>query len=321
MKRLLAVLQLLLAGAAGAQELPKSSLAVHTTSGWKTWWRSSTAPAEWRNQSLIIRDALRWNTILPGLDLAELRLAGRGEAWRIRVIVVRLDPSVMHARLVKQTRDEGTLGAWAVDSARQPGIVAVNAGQFSDGTPWGWLIRNGVEESLPGIGPLSLALVAEVNRGARLIAVDSIERLRADGRVVMAFQSYPTLIENGGIVPIALRSLNRGLDLRHRDSRVAIGELRDGRLLVVVTRFEGLGGVLSELPFGPTIPELAALMGALGCLEAVALDGGISGQLMVRTPDGTRMWKGMRRVPLGLVFYPSADITSDSTTLSRFSPP
>ena len=72
----------------------------------------------------------------------------------------------------------------------------------------------------------------------------------------------------------------------------------------MLTRFEGLRGMLSELPFGPTIPELAALMGALGCTKAVALDGGISGQLMVRSADRTRSWKGLRRVPLGLVFFP-----------------
>ena len=296
------MLPLLVAGVAAGQGLPESSLAVHTSAGWRTWWRSSTAPAEWRNESLIVRDALAWKAIQPGVDLAELRLSGRGEAWRIRAIVVRVDARVMEARLVKQTRDEGTLGAWTVDSARVPGSVAVNAGQFSGGSPWGWLIRDGVEENLPGVGPLSLALVAEVNRGVRLVAVDSIERMRADGRVAMAFQSYPTLIENGGVVPLALRSVDRGVDVRHRDSRVAIGELRDGRLVIVLTRFEGLGGALSELPFGPTIPELAALMGALGCVEAVALDGGISGQLMVRTADRVRAWRGMRRVPLGLVF-------------------
>jgi len=239
-----------------------------------------------------------------GVELAELRISGSGESWRTRVIVLRVDPRRIRPQLVRQTRDAGTLGAWAVDSAHPPAIAAVNAGQFSDGTPWGWLIRDGIEEAPPGVGPLSLAFVEERGLSMRLVSVDSIETLRARGGVTAAFQSYPTLLESGGVVPLALRGGGRGVDVAHRDSRAAIGELRDGRLLILLTRFEGLGGILSELPFGPTIPELAALMGALGCREAVALDGGISGQMMVRSSAGTHSWKAFRRVPLGLVLRP-----------------
>ncbi|CAN5688647.1 hypothetical protein BH24GEM1_BH24GEM1_19390 [soil metagenome] len=76
-------------------------------------------------------------------------------------------------------------------------------------------------------------------------------------------------------------------------------------MLVAVTRFEGLGGALSNLPFGLTTPEMAALMGALGCRRAMLLDGGISSQLLLRLPDGeTRAWRGLRQVPLGLVALP-----------------
>jgi hypothetical protein len=60
--------------------------------------------------------------------------------------------------------------------------------------------------------------------------------------------------------------------------------------------------VLETLPFGLTTPEMAALMGALDCRNAVLLDGGISGQLMVRDANGDRkLWSGLRRVPAGLV--------------------
>jgi hypothetical protein len=63
-----------------------------------------------------------------------------------------------------------------------------------------------------------------------------------------------------------------------------------------------LGGVLDRLPFGLTTPEMAALMGALGCGDAELLDGGVSGQLLVRDAAGeAHEWAGMRRVPVGLV--------------------
>ena len=89
---------------------------------------------------------------------------------------------------------------------------------------------------------------------------------------------------------------------RHRDARLAVGELRDGRVVVVLTRFDALGGALAALPFGLTVPETAALLGALGARRAVMLDGGLSGQLLVRDAGRrTRSWPGLRRVPLGIV--------------------
>lgn len=298
MRGYLALLSLAVAtGGAGAQ-LPKSSLAVETASGWQTWWRSESAPSRWSSPSPVVMGAARWRSLGSGIEETEIRLSGTGEAWRLRAVLVRFDPSHVRPDLVRMTRDEGTLGAWTVDSASPQALIALNAGQFASGRPWGWIVRNGVEEQPPGFGPLSLALVADSSGAMKLIAADSIAVVR--GRARFAFQSYPTLLDNDGEVPMPLRTPDRGADVEHRDSRLAIGQLRDGRMLIVLTRFEGLGGILSELPFGPTAPEMSALMGALGCTRAVALDGGISGQLMVK---GAGAWRGMRRVPMGLVLF------------------
>lgn len=93
-----------------------------------------------------------------------------------------------------------------------------------------------------------------------------------------------------------------GVGVAHRDARLALGVLPDGQVLIALTRFAGLGGVLDRLPFGLTTPETAALMGALGCVSAELLDGGVSGQLLVRDAAGeAHEWAGMRRVPLGIV--------------------
>jgi len=73
-------------------------------------------------------------------------------------------------------------------------------------------------------------------------------------------------------------------------------------VLIALTRFAGLGRVLDRLPFGLTTPEMAALMGALGCRDAELLDGGVSGQLLIRDAAGeAHEWSDMRRVPLGVV--------------------
>jgi hypothetical protein len=288
-----------------AQELPRSRLAVHTGTGWRTWWRSDRAPERWRAPLPAVARAVAWRPAQPGVEWGELRLAGRGEAWRLRVVLVRVDPARVRLELVDSTRAGGTLGGWSLDAAPDAALVALNAGQFSGGIPWGWVVRDGREVKPPGQGPLSMAIVKEASGAVRLVPADRIEAVRESGTVVQAFQSYPALLVGDGRVPEPLRAWGRGVDVGHRDSRVAVGELRDGRLLIAVTRFEGLRGVLSELPFGPTTPEMAALMGALGARQAVMLDGGISGQLLLRSADGeTRTWRGMRRVPLGLLLWP-----------------
>ncbi len=252
--------------------------------------------------SIALPSRVSWTRVQSGVDRAQVSLPGNGGAWRIRLILVRVDPARTRASLVRSTRDYGSLGAWTVDSLPRGAIVGVNAGQFSSGHPWGWLVRNGVEEQPPGVGPLSLAVVALGDGRVRLLPYDSITSYR--GRVMQAFQSYPTLLKSGGVVPTEIRSPQGRVDLEHRDSRVALCELPDHRLIIALTRFEGLGGVLSELPFGPTIPEMSAIMTSLGCSSAVSLDGGISGQLVLRDGKKVRQWRGLRRVPLALVFFP-----------------
>src|SRR5690606_27512073 len=91
------------------------------------------------------------------------------------------------------------------------------------------------------------------------------------------------------------------VDRSHRDARLALGIDRDGHLLIALTRFDGFGGILDRIPFGPTVPEMSALMGALGARQAMLLDGGISAQMLIRTAEGTQRWAGTRKVPLALV--------------------
>lgn len=171
--------------------------------------------------------------------------------------------------------------------------------------PWGWLVQNGRELAPPGVGSLSMAVVFDSSGAVRFVAADSLASARDAGRIADPFQSYPTLLTGDGTVPAELLADGRGVELSHHDSRVAIGELRDGRLIIAMTCFNALGDAAAAVPFGLTVPEMAALMGALGCRRAVSLDGGISGQLVVRQADGTRRkWIGWRRVPLGTLVLP-----------------
>jgi len=297
---------LIVAASADAQvdPLPNSALAVREGGAWRTWWRSADAPAAWPAPHPTVARAVRWRSARPGLEWGEIRLAGRGEAWRVRVVLARVDPARFEFRLREETRAGGTLGDWSVERASEGAVLAFNAGHFAGGQPWGWLVSQGEELQRPGSGELAMALAVDARGVAHLMPPEAIPSARDSGRTREAFQSYPMLLAGAGRVPAHLRRTGQGVDLAHRDARLALGTLRDGRLLIAMTRFEALNGTLSELPFGLTTPEMAALMGALGADRAMLLDGGLSAQMLVRTADGRKLtWKGLRRVPLAMEVF------------------
>jgi hypothetical protein len=291
------------ASAAGAQ-LPPSALAVERGGAWHEWWRAERAPSSWGGAHPALADAVRWRAAGAGVEVAEVSLAGTGEAWRMRVVAVRIDPRRAPIRLAMNRDASGRARPWSVADAPAGALVALNAGQFDRFGPWGWVMHDGEELRPPGRGPLAPAVVVDSAGAVRIVPADSIAAVRAAGGVREAFQSYPALLLGDGEIPAALQAPGRGVDVGHRDGRLALGVLPDGRVLVALTRFEALGGALDALPFGATAPEMAAVMGALGARRAVLLDGGISGQLLVREPGGARAWRGLRAVPLGLVAGP-----------------
>ena len=277
-------------------------LAVRAPGGWETWWRADSAPSTWRAPLSAVIDRVAFRAVAPGLERGEFTLSGEGEAFRVRVIVVRLDPAQLEFRLVKPTDGRVFAGRWSVDEAPDDAIFAINAGQFTDNRPWGWLVQDGVERQVPGRGPLAPGVVVDASGTVRLVSPDSIGMVRA--AATLAFQSYPTLLSGDGEVPLPLRQDDLGVDREHRDARLALGVQRDGKVLIAMTRFEALGGMLANIPLGLTTPEMAAVMGALGASSAVLLDGGISSQMLIRSGSETELWTGWRRVALGLVAVP-----------------
>ncbi|HEU4698264.1 MAG TPA: phosphodiester glycosidase family protein [Gemmatimonadales bacterium] len=288
-----------------APPAPPPALAVESGGAWREWWRADRAPARWPAALPVVANAVRWHPAAPGLEWGELRLSGSGEAWRIGVVLARFDPTQLRLDLAYTPDPLERPNRWDIGDAPADAVLAFNAGQFDGHGPWGWLVRDGVELGAPRTGPLAPAIVVDTAGALAFVPFDSLAARRARGGLRLAFQSYPAVLLDDGLVPDALRRAGAGVSLVHRDARLALGELRDGRWLVALTRFEGLGGALSNLPFGLTTPEMAALLGALGAGRAVLLDGGMSSQLLVRdTAGASHAWTGLRRVPLGLVAVP-----------------
>lgn len=243
--------------------------------------------------------SLVWQAVAPGVWQASAPMARKGPLAPVRATVLKLDPAQVRFELERATREQGLRGAWTIDSLPANALAAWNAGQFTGPAPWGWLVCDGREEQPPASGTLGMAFV--VDRDGRVALVPTRDLARQRGSAQLAFQSYPALLVDGAM-PWELRAANRGVKLDRRDSRLAIGTLRDGHVLVAITRFTGLGAAGSELPWGPTIPEMAAWMRAQGCREAMMLDGGLSSQMAVRARDGTvSRWPNLRAVPLGMV--------------------
>jgi hypothetical protein len=308
MRSLAALAAMSLAGAASAggvppaaPSLPKSALAVWRDGAWRQWWRSDRAPAQWTGADDVLAGALSWRRVTSGAEWAQVRLAGPGEAWRLRLIVVRLDPARVQLALDTAFTAGRERASWSIDAVPPDVLVAVNAGQFPRVMPWGWVVLGGREFLAPGGGPLSTGIAFDSSGGVQWIPGDSLPGHPARRTARYALQSYPTLVTGGGVIPAALHGAGGGVDVEHRDARLAIGQTRDGHLLIALTRFDAVGGALDFVPFGLTTPEMAAVMGALGARDAVMLDGGISSQMLIRDATGTHRWTGMRRVPLALV--------------------
>jgi uncharacterized protein YigE (DUF2233 family) len=237
-----------------------------------------------------------------GISHREAQMAPKGPLSHVRAIIITMNPSAFRFKLALARKNQNLNPAWNIDSIPQNAVVAVNAGQFVGGFPWGWLVRDGVETLPPGKGTLAMAFVIDSSERVSLISPSEISASRS--KALHAFQSYPALLVDGEM-PWELREEGRGVNLTHRDSRLAICIQEKGDLTIVLTRVTALGNPGATLPYGPTVPEMAQYMRTLGCRRAMMLDGGISSQLAIRDGKGKlKRWTNWRMVPLGLVAFP-----------------
>jgi hypothetical protein len=292
----LAVGTLGFAASAAAPAGTGDGLAVRVGGRWVTWW-DRAAPPRWESGAPLA-DRIAWRPGADGIEWGELQLRGAGEAWRTRVVVARMDPRRSELSLDPAFTSNRE---WTVNEAATDVALAFDAGQFRGSLPWGWVLTGGSEILGPQFAPLAGAVVVDSSGAVRVVAPGDVAAEHARGTAREAFQSYPMLLENGA-VPAPIREEGLGVNIAHRDARLALGTLPDGRVMVALTRFDAFGDRLGRIPFGLTAQEMAAVMGALGCRDALLLDGGISGQMLLREPGGeVRTWPGTRSVPMGLV--------------------
>lgn len=298
--RALALLALIAPPGAACGAPAPARLAIERAGTWREFWRSDRAPTRWAAADSAVASALDWHAASDGIEWASLSIRCGAPAFRVHLIVTRLDPRRLRFALVLDQSRTDLKPAWTLDRAPPDARFAVNAGQFGTSLPWGWLMRDGRLALEPGHGPLSSAIAIDAGGAVTWAHGGAVP---AGVRPGIGFQSFPTLLAGDGRVPAALRTRGSGVSLTHRDARLALGSLRDGRLLVVLTRFGAFGAQAEFVPWGPTTPEMAAILGALGARDAMLLDGGISAQMMIRDTGRAEplRWRGLRAVPLALI--------------------
>lgn len=248
---------------------------------------------------------LRWSELQPGLALTTISLRAGPLGLSVDAIVVRVDPARFRFALQHRVGENGMTGTWTVDSAGAGAVLAMNAGQFKETGPWGWLVTAGEEQRIPLRAPLGIGIRIDTMGRMRWVPPGAERSVRHDAATAWAFQSFPLLFFDGRVPP-TLRD-SAVVDLGHRDARLIMMEARDGTPLFLITRYVGVGTMGQRVPIGLTTPEAVVLAASLGARHAVMLDGGISGQLLVRDASGGETsWHGLRKVPLGLVAEPRA---------------
>jgi len=260
-------------------------------------------PATYLAPAALPLQNLNWQTAQPGLSWTELELQAGRLRIPVRAVIARIDPRQFDFELALLTRSNGMTGTWTVDSVTADVAFALNAGQFKETGPWGWLVMSSYERRDPGFGPVSAGIAFDTAGALHWIAPSALKTARANRSITWAFQSYPLLIFDGRVPALVRHSSD--VDRGHRDARLILAQTSDGLLFVILTRYDALGAVAGRVPIGLTVPESVVLAGALGAKYAVMLDGGLSAQLLIRDSTGTaQVWRGTRSVPLGLVARP-----------------
>ena len=224
----------------------------------------------------------------------------------VLVVVVVVAPGRTQLALDIAREADGThVAPWSISNAPSNARFALNAGQFTDAGPWGWVVHRGREHQPPGAGAVAGALTVDSAGVWELIDADEILKRRGHN-ILEAVQSYPTLLGANSVVPRALCAGSQSIDLTHRDARLAVGIASNGSLIIAITRFDGMGRAAGRLPLGPTTPEMVTIMRNLGATRALMLDGGLSAQMLLRSPVNANAleWPGLRKVPLALIGMP-----------------
>lgn len=155
---------------------------------------------------------------------------------------------------------ETTKQAQSMQTRRNTNVVgAINAGGYdmSNGRPSGAFIMSGTVIN----EPTGTTFWIDGSGAAHITGAQECKAALAAGNVLEAVASFGDIFEDG--------HARGGLDNTTRASRTAIGIKADGTVVMLM-----VDGRQAPYSVGMTMAEVGAAMEALGCVQAVNLDGG-----------------------------------------------
>lgn len=225
-----------------------------------------------------------WQTIGHGIDVLTLTSDNENIPVGTNLLFIRFQTDKIRTFVL---RDKGMTTAQRI--AEDTGALAIiNASFFTpEGKPIGLLIQEGkIFNRLPTRGMLDSGIFCIKNGKPMIFHRDYFQ----PAGITEAIQSFPRLIHNGLAIPDISES-----DKRKRRSGVAIDFA--GRIVIFITD-TNLGGVtFKEIQNILVKPEL-------NVRSALALDGGGSSQLYLRSNDFTKIVYGLTEAPVFLGFFP-----------------
>jgi hypothetical protein len=255
-------------------------------SGWH-----ETTEAESRRRLWGPRDAflpVPTTELAPGLRYGEIPLRRAGSPAAFPLVVARIDPTrwrfAVHGR---PAWEPGSVRDLAEEGAM---VVGLNASYFTAEGPLGLVVQGGTIRNRQGTTRAAHFLV----RGRNVDVVN--ERRTSIAGVNEGVQGFPAIMTRRRTFNY-MRVGGRGFSPWVVDRRSAVCTDGGGWVIFAAT---------DTLASGLTLDELATVMGGLGCVDAMGLDGGSSTGMWVRVGGVERFVANPERVPVvvGVVSVP-----------------
>ncbi len=253
---------------------------------WREVSRALLLRTEWGKTDAVL--APQWQEAAPGLALAEMRLSHPPSPLSVELVLVRIDPAKWQFRVWGRA---DWSRAPVRTLAKEAGLtLAVNGPYFAEKGPIGLVVSDGISRNRQASKRAAHFLV-----GAGALRPRIVNQRNADvGGVVQGFQGFPGIM-TGGRTYTYLRTGGGGFPVRVAERRTAACITRNKMVVLLVT---------DTLVGGVSLSELATVLGALDCVDAMAFDGGASTAMSVQLPGAEREVQGYDSVPVILGVSP-----------------
>ena len=241
----------------------------------------STVPLQAQESELLWRGTWSHEVVTDGITLHQASFEGTLFGANQYLCVLEVAPGV---RFDIVPAEEHTLETTTAIAAKTGAVAAVNGSFFNMKAPYGSVnylrvddvelapnAYDGYENEGQGRSIRQTGAIATFKGGMHVLKSDALARWEHDIEAEDVVTAGPVLLIGGEDEPLVSNDFNR-----RRNPRTAVGRRPDGTVLLVVA--DGR----NKQAAGLSMVELQQVMAALGCADAINLDGGGSTTMVVR---------------------------------------